>query len=293
MSGDPQLDVVFARVGPDTPPGQPPEDRVLRVRVASFPSPLGLPDLDLWRFVRRASGSAFDRVRLTFRRALPGGGDQGQWYYRTLELPGLYVDVDFDSAAEVEVVRAMRWAAPLLGLVDGKKGPLLGPLLRDGRDAVDPYLGRFRGRTIEEVLADAEAVDARLQEGDADLVFDRGMRLSRRKTGDSSGPWWTWTVYEPWTDQPLGSVTSFGSVASVVRWMMDLRAHPSFVVLPAEELDRWWSENSRAGKLSVSEDELEVYRVLGERLPYLWPADEVSRWAIERWGPPAAAVVGT
>lgn len=272
-------DLVLRREDPDEP--LPPEDRVMRVRVATFRS-FGLEDMTLWRFVRRSAGEAFDHVRLTFRCRDSYGqrisGDFGE-----LGTPD-YVEVDYDAdfASEQRAVRAMRWVMPLLGLAE----PFTGPLPKTVPVSVqNPYVGRFRGRTAGEVLSNAEELDRKLGSTQnftlGPELFEGETRLARKKTAKGL---FQWGLLGPGYGEVVDSSFSENpSISSFVSRTIGAH-HPTFAVLPSDLLELWWKENSTAGDLSVPLEEIELYRALGEKAPYLWPASEVSRWAVERWG---------
>lgn len=274
-------DLVLRREDPDEP--LPPEDRVMRVRVATFRS-FGLEDMTLWRFVRRSAGEAFDHVRLTFRCR----DSSGQMISRDFGEFGTqdYVEVDYDVyfASEQRTVRAMRWVMPLLGLVEPFTGPL--PSIVQG-STQNPYVGRFRGRTVGEVLSNAEELDRKLGLVQnftlgPELFDDGRTRLSRRKTTNKD--LFQWILLGPRYDQVVDSSFSENpSISSFVSRTIGAH-HPTFVVLPFDLLELWWRENSTLGELSVPLEEVELYRALGEKVPYLWPVSKVSRWAVERWG---------
>lgn len=56
-------------------------------------------------------------------------------------------------------------------------------------------------------------------------------------------------------------------------------------LLPERDRERWLSENLVFGQFVVPRpDEVELYRVLGERLPLLWPTERLIDWLEERAG---------
>lgn len=274
-------DLVLRREDPDEP--LPPEDRVMRVRIATFRS-FGLEDMILWRFIRRTAGEAFDHVRLTFRCR----DSYGQRISRDFGEFGTpdYVEVDHDAdfVSEQRTVRAMRWVMPLLGLAE----PFAGPLPKTAPVSIqNPYIGRFRGRTVEEVLESATDLDRKDRKFGLPLnitlgseLFEGETRLARKKTATGL---FQWGLLGPRYGEVIDS--SFSENPSIFSFVSRTIGahHPTFVVLPSDLLELWWKENSTTGDLSVPLEEVELYRALGEKVPYLWPASEVSRWAVERW----------
>lgn len=71
------------------------------------------------------------------------------------------------------------------------------------------------------------------------------------------------------------------SFDGIVRHLMESR---SIKVLSEPEYSQWFSEHTIPGELSLPAEELELYRALGEQIPFLWPAVQLSSWAVERWG---------
>lgn len=52
---------------------------------------------------------------------------------------------------------------------------------------------------------------------------------------------------------------------------------------PVSEEVGWWSENAELGNFVLPErDEIELYLLLGEGLPYFWPTDRLVAWLAER-----------
>ncbi len=57
----------------------------------------------------------------------------------------------------------------------------------------------------------------------------------------------------------------------------------AFLVLAEPEYSAWFEKNTKVGRFSLPDDELELYDMLGEPVPYLWPSDRLAEWAAERW----------
>lgn len=74
------------------------------------------------------------------------------------------------------------------------------------------------------------------------------------------------------------------SFVDLVDWLRSDELHPSVVVRAPADHDRWFEEHRIEGSLTIGPDEVEVFRMLGDPLPYVWPPAQFSRWAIERWG---------
>lgn len=62
----------------------------------------------------------------------------------------------------------------------------------------------------------------------------------------------------------------------------NLLAEQSLLV---EAQARFLESHEVKGELTVPDDELEIYRMLGEKLPFLWPDEEFLSWAEERTPP--------
>lgn len=70
---------------------------------------------------------------------------------------------------------------------------------------------------------------------------------------------------------------------SLTYLLQALKMQPTgLVVKPEFELSRWIEEHEVKGELTLSEDEIELYRMLGEKIPFLWPDPEFFNWAKER-----------
>lgn len=74
-----------------------------------------------------------------------------------------------------------------------------------------------------------------------------------------------------------------------VAWLLDLLSVEVDPQAAADEEDQWNYFNALSYRtsrvpmeLSISLDELEVYTSLGERLPFLWPFEQLLAWAVER-----------
>lgn len=274
-----------------------PAERVVRVRVASWPD-----GAEMWR-VLRSPGEVHRGIPL-FRF-----DDPQHWVgskIREDEHHSPFGWVRVQSLVDRDLLGKERWAMVELGLVPRGLSPF--PLSAT-LSPENPYVGRFHGRTIDEVRADAEAVDQWIGEVEIPnrfVLFD-SMPISAPRL--FSG----WTrmlvrrddlrgideveVQRPNTIDSDGRVTAWNSagkarvksVSAAVDWMMNRdqgqdQDHPWWFVLPADDADRWWEEHSESGSLTLPPDETEVYRMVGERFPYLWGWREVATLAIEQWG---------
>lgn|GEM_PF-5363937 len=68
-------------------------------------------------------------------------------------------------------------------------------------------------------------------------------------------------------------------------WLKNPPSHPGVVVLSdGSHFDDWFRENTYRGRLSISDEEAELFALLGEKLPFLWGPEALGAWALDRWG---------
>lgn len=287
-----------------------------RVRISTWPD-----GSELWRVLRSptlprsVAGRGILRLRFVHRgypetmgyveNAYPA--PDGSMFQ--VEIPSL----KFDPSKVRDLLDKERWVLPMLGLLS----PGVSPLPTTVTTSEDnPWIGSFKGRTVEEVRADAADADlflSRQPMQHVDPILVRrpylfadethllrvfvGMDVQRHSTL-LPRPLYEFELLRP-IDGTLGprwqTVAKCGSrtVAGIVDWMMDREPlhrgelqHPSWRVLPAADAEAWWQQGSDPGSLTLPADEVEVYRLVGEKLPLLWPFEQAERWAIERWGSP-------
>lgn len=73
------------------------------------------------------------------------------------------------------------------------------------------------------------------------------------------------------------------SVHGVVKWLEDDHEHEQILILTADLFDPWFEAHTYPGRLTIGDDEVEIFRMLGEDLPYLWLEPKLRAWALERW----------
>lgn len=292
------------------------ERRVLRVRVATWP--------DGTRVDRMMSRSD-DRSRQRFKFSSTGlprpGVEVTSVSFGTVdvEIPTVVESHRFhpDAPAARTQFQApydhLRWFVVRMGL----QQPLGSPVPLSKRPTRDnPWVGRFKGRTVDEVRADAAEVDRWLTTQPEDAVevaihhprlFADDTWLVRRFEGwqlewderhDSALP--NRPLYRFELQRPAGPsrwdtvvTTRARTVSDLVDHYMDRvsvfegkRQHEDWAVLPLDEAVLWWDEHTKAGSFTVPDDELEVFSLLGEPMPWLWPDERLARWALDRWGLP-------
>ncbi len=259
-------------------------ERVVRILVASWKTDRGI-NFRLWRFVRRTSGFDFEgTIRFKFEIDYPG--HSGEVTVLPFEVGDLSVEIDYPLQVMNTTYRALRWVLPILGMIE-RGVPVLPPAIRN---MSNPFIGRFRGQTKKEVLEDAAALDGKIWDYLAEIAISKelfqsdGVYLVRKKRPETN--LFRWGLFAP-DSSVLGSVDSRErSIVPIVNWLETTSLHPTYAVFPGEAADRWWRENELEGEPSVPLEELELYAMLGERCPFLWPTDRVSEWAIDRWGGP-------
>lgn len=176
----------------------------------------------------------------------------------------------------------------------------------------NPWIGRFRGRTHEEVLQDAldseEIVDAYRRkwgekndwsvkvaeplfpEGGASIVTvhsrvqaveGHAETYVRVFSGGELGTVELGARFDVSYDEPLHEI-----VRTLENVYADSPKHRSWYVLPQDDADAWWRDHSVAGRLSMPDEEVALHEALGEELPYLWPTASFVEWATSRWPAP-------
>ncbi len=196
----------------------------------------------------------------------------------------------------------LRWAMVELGLA--KPFQMLPLQTPHGTDLDptpnNPFIGRFRGRTTEEVKDLLAAYDRQISTLSpgyiqilADDLFENNAEiwLHRIHTGEID-------LLAQWKrlDGLVRDLAGrrFPTLVSALPWFMGdhlpegaivfdpVARSPSWRYLPTDDAERWWVENTRPGKLELPADEVELYQMLGEPIPFLWPDDHLLDWLTER-----------
>lgn len=188
----------------------------------------------------------------------------------------------------------LRWMLTAFGLISVGQTPLP---LSGGAAGIptpqNPYVGRFRARTVDEVAADLAALDRKLiSEGMLHRELNPKIPFYERDLSDDGTTLWIRKFErsvkvqicgpgEMWSkeDKLWGE---FSSLQAALPWFMgtDPNKKPDWahLAMPQDDADQWWRDNTAEGKLSLEDDEVETYRLLGEKLPYLWPANAFLAW---------------
>lgn len=204
----------------------------------------------------------------------------------------------------------LRWVSEVLGLVPGGTAPF--PSATTDHSESNPFIGRFVQRTLEEVRKDARGFDCVLREW---ISLGEKVPLYLPMTGVSSN--FVDTYPKEWSDflfsdgnfsveidrkegphRPYADINRpapfigskpvsgrrFVHMEQLLTWMASLsKVDSDWAVLPVDDADRWWKENTKPGRLCLSDEELELYTLLGEPLPFTWDNRRLSGWAAERW----------
>jgi len=242
------------------------------------------------------------------------GGGRGPAREGALLAGGRVVLVD-------QVNAHLRWVLAKLSLITVGATPLPTSLFPHEED---PYVGRFQAATFEEALRDADEVDRKIEKLSSSgsgtgscfvgsdlfapgtkatvewkndrkirslVVQDVGGTRNRRRERDVDHVFeldlrWLSSFVEK-MQSLYGSPSDARPPLTSARWRTSWPTRSttrSFMVLPQEDADRWWAENTESGRLSLPEDEVGLFSLLGENLPYLWDDDHLRQWATDRWG---------
>ncbi len=262
------------------------KDRILSILVAEWSD-----GFELWRTIQpyqsySYQGPLFDD-HLLFDLVHPLISQTGkmQNIYETPVGERMKIETPsrFDKKKYGNLLDKIRWALWRLGLIEEGASPLP-QSMRPTND--NPWIGRFKGWTEDEVFADAKRLEQ--------LFFLKGLPLSIGEelfadgtevqlASVSSGQ----ILFQLW--RPVGRRGTFQAaekilpdLPSFVEWVM--RKTKSTIVLPRSEAIEWWDAHCERGELTVPDEELEVLEMLGEPLPYVWEAERLAEWAAERWG---------
>ncbi len=85
-----------------------------------------------------------------------------------------------------------------------------------------------------------------------------------------------------------GSVTycdqwSGHHVSALVRWLSDLSMHLSWAVLDNAKWEEWYVNNALPAELALPAEEVELYEMIGESIPFSWQNKPLQEWAMERF----------
>lgn len=196
--------------------------------------------------------------------------------------------------------RHLRTTLEYLGAVRKLQTPLpIGADRAPDPTVQNPYVGTFSAETEEEARASLGALDGELQslaEGAVRVVgepvFSGGTSLwvrrsrgcleamARRRVVCWGGP--EEGFVERWAD--LSPWMPFSSVVELYPWLTaGTERGRRWLVLPEGEALAWWSDHTIPFTSPLSSDESEVCRLVGEDLPWLWPASSLAVWAEGRW----------
>lgn len=192
------------------------------------------------------------------------------------------------------VIDQLRWLLHHLGVLDWYQ-----PVCARFSPSHDPAIAWFRDLNASKAVA----VDL-----DRRMCHDR-MRLDRVHLFDHDAKEWSKLILEP---EPFRVDISwdpwrnfkFSSTLSVALWdgsstqerMPDQDSFSSFLdflsspglespgrtlIFSDQQKAREWFESRLVpGQLSISEEEVEMFQLLGEPLPYLWSEEDLSSWAM-------------
>lgn len=73
------------------------------------------------------------------------------------------------------------------------------------------------------------------------------------------------------------------SVSALLRWLSDPTTHLQWSVLDEAGFESWFQQATSPGELSLPSEEIDIYELTGEPLPYVWNNRLLSVWAKERW----------
>ncbi len=217
-----------------------------------------------------------------------------------------------------------RWLAETLEIMPRGVTPF--PASANHASPGNPFVGRFLQRTLHELSLAAEAFDEVLDEWKAmDTSIDgRGVSPLLLPSTATFDPRFFERWPERYVDLPPFSDGSFSisfeaygrgnppmalvsrrhgradvtvdrkrtnSLSDLLAWFVGHNRNRSdeanaWRLLPADDADRWWEENTDPGRLLLPDDEVSLYQMLGEALPYVWPNSRLSEWASEQWPNP-------
>lgn len=282
-------------------------DRVLRVRIATWSD-----GYEAWRFIQSIGGQrhAIGPLAETPEIVLyhPSHGTVRMASYMPQTLLGK-IRLSSSTRPEESVSRdKLRWLMVRMGMIRPGASPI--PESSTIAERNNPYIGRFKGRTLDEVRADAADVDLWLSRQPEKHL--EPIRIGSPLFADRTELWrsfveeerqthstiparfrYDWALYRQTGEDSLQRVVTTGgrTLASLIPFFMDRESawkenkpmHPSWRVLPLDDAEQWWRDHSTEGQLTIGADEVEVLQLLGEALPWFWSPERVSLWAIERW----------
>lgn len=201
----------------------------------------------------------------------------------------------------VAPTRHLRTALEFLGALRTLQTPMMiGADLAPKPTPQNPYVGVFSAETEIEAMEVAGRIVRELQ------VLGRGaVQICREPLFSDRTSLWVrnsvpkgcleamvrrpvvrWQGHEKGfveTHSDMSEWRSFTDARDLYSWLSLPDRRRDWFVLPRQEALAWWSENTVPFTSSIPLEELEISRLLGETIPWLWPSDRLSAWAAERW----------
>ncbi len=168
-------------------------------------------------------------------------------------------------------------------------------LADDSLTAQNPYVGRFAGRDVNEVLPLLRALEIEVRS-----MPPRHVKIVREPLFCDGTSMWL-QAPEPrkalsvqirrdpeWVGarDVSGAWKEFFALEEALPWLMGtLDRGRAWRVLPQDDAEVWWSDYMTVeGEPSVPVEEIELYQMLGEQIPWFWSSEAFVPWATERWG---------
>lgn len=193
------------------------------------------------------------------------------------------------------VIDQMRWLLHRMGVLEWYQ-----PVCANFSPSFDPAITWFR---------DLEASKAMAADLDRRMRHDR-MRLDRVHLFDHDAKEWSKSIFgtesiqldiswDPWRNfrfsptlvvrlwdhghasrERMPDQDSFSSCLDLLFSLSERRSESLIVFADRQKAREWFESRLVPGQLSISEEEVEMFQLLGEPLPYLWSEEDLSSWAM-------------